>query len=176
MTGAQKAFGAPPGVAILLASERAMETRRAKKSVPAYNADWLRWLPIMDDPAKYFSTPPVNQILALNEAMGIVLEEGLDRRVKRHHDLAAMIREGFAALGLELFTDSSCRADTLSVVMHPDGVDDAAFRAAVAAQGVVVAGALGPIAGKAFRVGHMGNIGTAEIERTLAAIRAASEG
>ena len=176
LTGAQKAFGAPPGVAILLASQRALETRRAKDSIPAYNADWLRWLPIMDDPAKYFSTPPVNQILALNEAMGIVLEEGLDARFERHADLATSIREGFDRLGLRLFTDPSCRANTLSVVMHRDGADDAAFRGAVAAQGVVLAGALGPIAGKAFRVGHMGNIGSAEIERTLAAIGAALEG
>jgi aspartate aminotransferase-like enzyme len=176
LTGAQKAFGAPPGVAILLASQRALATRRAKGSVPAYNADWLRWLPVMDDPAKYFSTPPVNQILALNEAMGMVLEEGLDARARRHAGLAASIREGFDRLGLQLFTDPSCRADTLSVVLHRDGADDAAFRGAVARQGVVLAGALGPIAGKAFRVGHMGNIGATEIERTLAAIGAALEG
>ena len=175
LTGAQKAFGAPPGVAIMLASERAMETRRGKSSIPAYNADWLRWLPIMDDPAKYFSTPPVNQILALNEAMGIVLDEGLDARVTRHRELARTIRAGFASLDLMLFTDPSCRADTLSVVLHRDGVDDAEFRAAVAAQGVIVAGALGPIAGRAFRVGHMGNVGDAEIERTLDAIGTALE-
>jgi alanine-glyoxylate transaminase/serine-glyoxylate transaminase/serine-pyruvate transaminase len=176
VTGAQKAFGAPPGVAIQLVSERALDTRRRRDSVPAYNADWLRWLPIMADPSKYFSTPPVNQILALHEAMGLVLEEGLDVRFARHRALADSIREGFAALGLELFTDVGCRADTLSVVMHREGVEDAAFRAALAAQGVVVAGALGPIAGKAFRVGHMGNVGSPEIERTLAAMRKALSG
>ncbi len=173
LTGAQKAFGAPPGVAILLVSQRALETRRNRAAVLAYNADWLRWLPIMDDPSKYFSTPPVNQIRALNEAMGLVLEEGLEARFARHRELAASIREGLAALDLELFTDAACRADTLSVVLHREGVDDGSFRAAMAAQGVVVAGALGPIAGKAFRVGHMGNIGESEVNRTLEAMRAA---
>ena len=173
LTGAQKAFGAPPGVAILLVSQRALEARRNRASVAAYNADWLRWLPIMDDPSKYFSTPPVNQVLALNEALGIVLEEGLPARLARHRELASSMREGFAALNLELFTDASCRANTLSVVLHREGVDDAAFRAAMAGQGVVVAGALGSIAGKAFRVGHMGNIGHAEVERTLGAMRVA---
>jgi aspartate aminotransferase-like enzyme len=173
LTGAQKAFGAPPGVAILLVSQRALETRRNRAAVPAYNADWLRWLPIMDDPSKYFSTPPVNQIRALNEAMGLVLEEGLEARFARHRELAASIREGLAALDLELFTDAACRADTLSVVLHREGVDDGSFRAAMAAEGVVVAGALGPIAGKAFRVGHMGNIGESEVNRTLEAMRAA---
>jgi len=173
LTGAQKAFGAPPGVAIQLVSPRALEARRKRASVPAYSADWLRWLPIMDDPSKYFSTPPVNQILALNEAMGLVLEEGLEARFARHRVLAESIREGIAELGLELFTDAACRADTLSVVMHREGGDDTAFRSAMAAQGVVVAGALGPIAGKAFRVGHMGNIGESEVNRTLEAMRAA---
>jgi len=80
------------------------------------------------------------------------------------------MRRGFDALGLAAFTDEACRADTLSVLEYPEGVDDAAFRAAVAARGVVVAGALGPIAGKAFRVGHMGNIGAPEIGRTIAAL------
>jgi aspartate aminotransferase-like enzyme len=173
LCGAQKAFGAPPGAAILLVSQRAMETRINRASVPAYNADWLRWLPIMDDPSKYFSTPPVNLILAINEAMGLVLEEGLDARFARHQEMAKLVRGGLAEMDLQLFTDASCRADTLSVVMHRDGVDDAAFRAAMAASGVVVAGALGSIAGKAFRVGHMGNIGPTEIERTLDAIRQA---
>jgi len=173
LTGAQKAFGAPPGVAILLVSERALEKRRSRTSVPAYNADWLRWLPVMDDPSKYFSTPPVNQIFALDVAMGLVLDEGLETRFARHRDLAARLREGLASQGLKLFTDASCRADTLSVVLHRDATDDVAFRAGVARRGVVVAGALGPIAGQAFRIGHMGNIGTNEIERTLEAIAGA---
>lgn len=173
LTGAQKAFGAPPGLAILAVSARALDARRSRKTVAAYSGDWLRWLPIMDDPSKYFSTPPVNEILALNEALALVLEEGLDTRLSRHQELATRMRAGIERLGLELFTDASCRANTLSVVMHRDGVDDAAFRGAMASRGVVVAGALGPIAGKAFRVGHMGNIGPAEIEQTLDAMRAA---
>jgi len=127
----------------------------------------------MDDPSKYFSTPPVNQIFALNEALGLVLEEGLPARLARHRELAASMRDGLASLDLNLFTDVSCRANTLSVVMHREGVDDVSFRAAMAGQGVVVAAALGPIAGKGFRVGHMGNIGEPEIERTLEAMRAA---
>ncbi len=105
--------------------------------------------------------------------MGLVLEEGLTTRLDRHGELAARMRAGLERLGLELFTDASCRADTLSVVMHREGVDDAAFRGAMAERGVVVAGALGPIAGRAFRVGHMGNIGPAEIDRTLDAMGAA---
>jgi alanine-glyoxylate transaminase/serine-glyoxylate transaminase/serine-pyruvate transaminase len=60
LTAAQKAIGAPPGLALCLFSERALQKRRALPSVPAYYADILRWLPVMEDPARYYSTPCVN--------------------------------------------------------------------------------------------------------------------
>jgi len=170
LTGAQKALGTPPGVAILLASGRAMDKRAALGSVPAYYADLLRWKPVMDNPALYFSTPPVNEIMALLEATRIIVGEGLDERFRRHAQIARAIRAGFASLGLEIFTSADCRADTLSVLIYPEGIEDAPFRAAVAARKVVIAGALGPLAGKACRVGHMGNIGVDEVVRTLSAL------
>ncbi len=172
ITGAQKAFGTPPGLAILLASPRAMDKRGSRPTVPAYYADLQRWLPVMRDPARYFSTPPVNELLALHRATEMVLEEGIARRFARHARIAAAVRAGLGVLELELFTDADCRADTLSVVRYPDGVEDATFRASMAGRGVIVAAALGPIAGGAFRIGHMGNIGTDEVCRTLDAIEA----
>jgi aspartate aminotransferase-like enzyme len=170
VTGAQKALGAPPGVALLLASERALEKRRSLGAVPAYYADLARWGPVMENPALYFSTPPVNQVVALLEATRTVLAEGLHERFERHARTARAMRERLVSLGLELFAAPDCRADTLSVLLYPPGVDDAAFHSAVARRKVVVAGGLGPLAGRAFRVGHMGNIGPAEVERTLVAI------
>lgn len=170
LTAPQKAIGAPPGLALCLFSERALAKRRTLESVPAYYADVLRWLPVMEDPAKYFATPCVNEIVALAEALRIVHEEGLPARFARHARTAAAMRAGLAAIGLKPVTAPDCRADTLSVVFLPSGVDDAAFRKGVAARGVVVAGCLGPLAGKAFRIGHMGNIGPAEVMATLGAI------
>ena len=170
LTAAQKAIGAPPGLALCVFSERALARRRALPSVPAYYADVLRWLPVMEDPGRYYSTPCVNEMVALAEALRIIHEEGLPVRFARHARIAKAMRAGFAALGLEPVTAPDCRADTLSVVRLPAGVDDAAFRKGVAARGVVIAGCLGPLAGKAFRVGHMGNIGVAEITATLEAI------
>ena len=172
VTGAQKALGAPPGVAIAVVSQRALERRRSRERVPAYSADLLRWLPVMRDPLTYFSTPPVNEIRALARATRMVLDEGLDERFARHRRLAASFREGLAALGLHVFTGTDCRADTLTVVRHAEGTDDETFRRGMVGRGVVVAGGLGPVKGKVYRVGHMGNIGEAEIERTLSAIRA----
>jgi hypothetical protein len=98
-----------------------MERRKARTSVPAYYADVMRWLPVMQDPGKYFSTPCVNEIVALAEALRILHAEGLDARFARHARIARAFRAGLDALGLALFTDASCRADTLSVVLLPKG-------------------------------------------------------
>jgi aspartate aminotransferase-like enzyme len=170
LTGAQKALGAPPGVAILLLSERALARRRDRSTVPAYHADLLRWLPVMEDPGRYFSTPPVNEIVALHRATALVLEEGLEARFARHERIARAVRAGLSAIGLEPFTSADCRAATLSVVAYPQAIEDGAFRGGMARRGVIVAGGLGPIAGKTFRIGHMGNIGAGEVCRTLQAV------
>lgn len=173
LTGPQKAIGAPPGLALCLFSERAMAVRKSRASVPAYYADVMRWLPVMEDPGKYFSTPCVNEIVALAEALRILHAEGLEARFVRHARIAHAFRAGLEALDLACFTDASCRASTLSVVRLPEGIADADFRREVAARGVVVAGGLGPVAGKAFRLGHMGNIGAGEVARALTAIEGA---
>ncbi|MFI5166702.1 MAG: pyridoxal-phosphate-dependent aminotransferase family protein [Thermoanaerobaculales bacterium] len=170
LTAPQKAIGAPPGVALCLFAPRAMDRRRSRKAVPAYYADVMRWLPIMEDPGRYYSTPCVNEIFALAEALRMVHEEGLPARFERHACIAHAFRAGLEAVGFKIFTSADCRADTLSVVTYPEGVPDAAFRKEMSARGVVVAGGLGPIAGKAFRLGHMGNIGRAELVTTLEAV------
>jgi len=177
LTAAQKCLGTPPGLAILVLSELAMEKRRSLASVPAYYSDLLRWLPIMRDPSRYFSTPCVNEIRAFAEATRLVLEEGIEERFERHDLYAEAIRAGLAALGFTFFTDPRFAASTLSVVRYPSGVDDRAFRAGLYANGVVVAGGLGPTLGQVFRMGHMGNLTSAQVrfaveavERTLAGL------
>jgi alanine-glyoxylate transaminase/serine-glyoxylate transaminase/serine-pyruvate transaminase len=170
LTAPQKAIAAPPGLALCLFSERAVARRRQLGQVPAYYADLQRWLPIMADPARYFSTPPVNELFALQEALAMALGEGLERRFARHRTLAAALRAGLATLGLDLFTGTEWLAPTLSVLLFPPGVEDARFRHELAARGVVVAGGLGAIAGRAFRLGHMGNIAAAEVACVLQAM------
>ena len=177
LTAAQKCLGAPPGLAILVLSELAMEKRRSMASVPAYYSDLLRWLAIMHDPSKYFSTPCVNEVRAFAEATRIILGEGMEERFERHDLYAEAIRAGLAALGFTFFTDPSFPASTLSVVRYPDGVDDKSFRAGLYDNGVVVAGGLGPTLGRVFRVGHMGNLTSAQVrfaveaaEKTLAGL------
>jgi alanine-glyoxylate transaminase / serine-glyoxylate transaminase / serine-pyruvate transaminase len=170
ITAPQKAFGAPPGLALAVLSERAMARRRALSRVPAFYADVLRWLPIMEDPGRYFGTPAVNNLFALDEALAMIMAEGLEARFERHRRVARGFRAGLAAIGLEPVTAAPALAATLSVLRVPQGIEDAQFRREVAARGVVLAGGLGPFAGKAFRLGHMGNIGPAELAAALTAI------
>lgn len=177
LTAAQKCFGAPPGLALLVLSEKALSKRRKMGSIPAYYADLLRWLPVMKDPSRYFSTPCVNEIRAFNESTRIALEEGLDIRFQRHQKTAAAVRAALKTLGFSFFTDPAYLADTLSVVVYPEGIEDSAFRNLLFDRGVVVAGGLGDLAGRVFRMGHMGNLSLSQVyfaiqavEGTLAAL------
>jgi aspartate aminotransferase-like enzyme len=170
LTAAQKCFGAPPGLALLVLSERAMEKRKKMPRVPAYYSDLLRWLPIMKDPAKYFSTPCVNEVRAFCESTRIILEEGLERRFIRHSRTGQAIRSALEALGFTLFTRKEALAATLSVVNYPPGVEDKRFRSLYYENGVVVAGGLAQTAGKVFRMGHMGNLSTSQVYFALDAL------
>ena len=170
LTAAQKCFGAPPGLAIDVFSPRAMDKRRSLTSVPGYYTDILRWLPVMKDPARYFSTPCVNELRAFAEATRIIMEEGIEARFRRHARTGAALRAGLCALGFGLFTDESCLAATLSVVRYPEGIDDPTFRGQLAENGVVMAGGLGDTAGQVFRMGHMGNLTEAQVFQALEAV------
>lgn len=158
LTAAQKCLGAPPGLAIDVFSRRALEKRKKLTRVKAYYADIMRWLPVMENPNRYFSTPCVNEIRAFFEATRIVLEEGLEKRFERHERFATAIRRALTTLGFSIYTDETCLASTLSVVRYPEELDDLSFRRKLYENGVVVAGGLGPTAGQVFRFGHMGNL------------------
>jgi alanine-glyoxylate transaminase/serine-glyoxylate transaminase/serine-pyruvate transaminase len=177
LTAAQKCFGAPPGLSILVLSEKAMEKRKSMERIPAYYSDVLNWLPVMKDPSKYFSTPCVNEIRAFAESTRIVLEEGMEQRFLRHDCVARAIRAALAELGFSFFTQEPFLANTLSVVKYPEGVEDKSFRSTYDENGIVVAGGLGETAGKVFRMGHMGNLSISQVyfaldalERTLSSL------
>ena len=172
LTAAQKCFGAPPGLAIAVFAERAMARRQSLGPIPAYYADIMRWLPIMKEPARYFSTPCVNEIRAFREALRLVLEEGMEKRFERHEAIGRAVRAGLAALGFTFFTDPRFFAPTLTVARYPQGVEDKAFRQTLYENGVVVAGGLAPTAGQVFRMGHMGNLSIEDLKFALEALEA----
>jgi len=158
LTGSQKAIGVPPGLAIVAFGPKALQAREAMTKVPAYYMDIHRWLPIMHEPSKYFATHPVNMIYAFEKGMELVIAEGLEARYRRHTALGKAVRAGLSVYGMKALAPEEIAAPTLSCILYPEGVNDAEFRSKLAAQGMIVAGALADLAGKAFRIGHMGNV------------------
>jgi len=163
LTASQKAIGVPPGLALLVASPRAIDTWRKRETpVSNYYADWGNWLPIMEayeeQKASYFATPPVNLICALNVSLQRILEEGMEERFQRHQRFGAACKEAIQALGLDQVpTDSAHAAATLTAPYYPRGVTGLEFLPKVKDAGVILAGGLHPdIKERYFRIGHMG--------------------
>jgi len=171
-TGSQKALGVPPGLAIISFGPNALKARDQRKvPIGTYYGDLRRWAPVMEDPTKYFATHPVNMIFALHESCKMILSEGLDARFARHAKIAAAFRAAIRSVGLRPLCEESASASTLTVACYPDGVRDAEFRKTMAEKyGVVVAGGLGPLSQRVFRVGHMGNVNRNDILATIAAV------
>lgn len=148
-TASQKAVGVPPGLALLTASPRAMAAWRARRRpVASVYADFAEWLPIMEAyegaRASYFATPAVNLVCALEVSLGQILAEGMEPRFARHARLARAFRAAWDALGLRsLPVREELRANTLSALYYPEGVD-AGLVAAARTEGVVLAGGLHP--------------------------------
>jgi len=180
VTASQKAVGVPPGLALLVASEKAMNVWVNRKTpVGNYFCDWSLWLPIMKayearNPS-YFATPPINLIQALETSLELILEEGMDARFARHERLAKKFREEMRALGMAFIpTSEAVQANTLTAPYYPEGVNGGEFLGKVGQNGVVIAGGLLPShKTQYFRVGHMGIVSDEHIDRTVAAIKAA---
>lgn len=167
LTGSQKAIGVPPGIAITAFSKKALEAREVIGRVPAYYCDIHNWIPIMHDPSKYFATPAVNLIYGLEEGLRIVLDEGMEKRIARHQAFGRAVRQSLAVYGMKALASEDVAAPTLSCILYPEGIDDAKFRAAMADKGTILSGALAHLAGKAFRIGHMGNTTADMLEKAV---------
>jgi alanine-glyoxylate transaminase/serine-glyoxylate transaminase/serine-pyruvate transaminase len=179
LTASQKALGAPPGLAVVMAGPRALAARRAKKSPPAsLYLDLLEWLPIMEayerGAPQYFATPAVNTVLALDVSLGQLVAEGMDARVARHARQAAAFRAACRALGLGFLpAREEIAANTLSAVYYPAGVD-ATLVGRMREQGIIMAGGLHPEARtKYFRVGHMGSMKASDLLAAVGALERA---
>ena len=183
LTASQKAIGVPPGLALLVASERAMHAFESRKTpVRSYYADWAKWLPIMtayeERRPSYFGTPAVNLVAALDVSLNRIVSEGLDARFARHARMSGAFKAAMTALGLaQVPVDSQAWANTLTACYYPEGVEASDILPRITAAGVITAGGLHPeIRARYFRVGHMGSVCAADILATVGAIEAALAG
>lgn len=177
LTASQKAVGVPPGLALLVVSQKALKVFNNRKTpVGNYYADFNNWLPIMqayeNRQPSYFGTPPVNLIAALEVSLLQIVAEGMEHRFLRHQKIATAFREAMMALGLKLLpVHKNLSANTLTAVYFPKNITGSSFLANIGKNNVILAGGLLPSHKTLyFRVGHMGSVNNNDIIATIAAI------
>ena len=179
-TASQKAVGVPPGLALLVASNAAMEAfAKRTKPVANYYADWANWLPVMqayeNRKAAYFGTPAVNLVNALDVSLQKILKEGLDQRLLRHQKISKAFKSAMTAMGLrQIPVSPDIAANTMTAPFYPKGINPGEFLNAVRDEGVVLAGGLlADRKNEYFRVGHMGIVDIEDTMTTISAIEVA---
>ncbi len=158
-SGSQKCLSAPSGLSPLTFGPRALDkiaNRRTPIANWYMNADLLGkyWA---GSPRAYHHTAPMHLFYALREGLRLVAEEGLAERWARHQMIAETLWAGLEEMGLSPYVAREFRLPSLTTVRVPDGVDAAAVsRRLLAEYNIEIAGGLGELAGKVWRVGHMG--------------------
>ncbi len=167
VSGSQKALMTPPGLALCAVSDAAYA---ATGSSPRFYFDWERTRKAQ---AKFDAafTPPVSLVAALDVALGLLLEEGLDAVLDRHVRLGRAARAGAKAMGLELFSPDEDRSAVVTAVRTPDGVSsDDLVKGLRDRFGMTIANGQGDLKGKIFRLGHIGWFDIFDITSSLAAV------
>jgi alanine-glyoxylate transaminase / serine-glyoxylate transaminase / serine-pyruvate transaminase len=158
-SGSQKALSAPPGMSPITVSPKAEEAFRMRKSkVQSWYFDLSTAMNFWGKDRLYHHTPPISLIYALREAMRIALEEGLESRWARHQENQLALIAGVEAMGLKLLVENpKDRLVTVTAVMIPAGVDDVKFRNQLLDEfNIEIAGGIGALKGKIWRLGLMG--------------------
>ena len=175
VTGSQKGLMIPPGLAFVALSGRAIEAMEQSR-LPKYYFDLRRALTAYranDTPW----TPAITLVIGVDAALEMIRAEGIENIWARHRRLALALRAGVAAIGLKLFSENPSYAVT--PVWLPEGIEWKTFTTTLKNDnGVTIAGGQGDVAGKIFRISHLGYYDdldmiavVAAIERTLAAMK-----
>ncbi len=173
-SGTQKCLSCPPGLSPVSFSPRALEVMEARKTkVQSWYLDvsMLKNYYTGGGGRAYHHTAPINMVYALREALAMVLEEGLDNRIARHHEMHLKLRAGLEQLGLCYIPKNSL--STLNCVATPSEIDEAQIRRRLLDEfDIEIGGGLGVFAGKAWRIGLMGYGAThRNVETLLAALK-----
>ncbi len=173
----QKGLMAPPGLGIVAVDARALAVAQANPA-PRFYWDWARRI---GEPSyvKFCGTPPLNLLMGLEAALGLIEHESLDAVLARHSHIARAVHaavECWAQPGaLRLFAKSpAVRSTSVTTIAVRDGIDVDALRTIARERfQVAMAGGLGPLTGRAFRIGHLGDMNPAMILGALGGIEAA---
>ena len=169
VAGSQKALMTPPGLSLVTVSKAAWE-RSTRAAMPRYYFDWARMRAALETGSTPF-TPAVTLVAALDVALGMLLEEGLESAFARHAALGRACREGAKAMGLELFSPDEERSAVVTAILTPDGVNARELVLELRDRfGITVAGAHGELGTRMFRIGHIGYYDVLDITTALTAV------
>jgi alanine-glyoxylate transaminase/serine-glyoxylate transaminase/serine-pyruvate transaminase len=170
VAGSQKGLMLPPGLSFNAISDKALKASQGAR-LPRSYWDWEDML--KTNASGYFPyTPATNLLYGLEEAIRMLLEEGLDAVFARHTRLAEASRRAVRAWGLEILcVDPREYSQSLTAVLMPAGHDADAFRKVVLERyNMSLGNGLGKVAGKVFRIGHLGDFNELMLAGTLAGI------
>ena len=169
VSGSQKALMCPPGLAFVSVSGAALAAS-TNATAPRYVMDWertRRGQAKLDAPF----TLAVSLVRALDVALGLLLDEGLEAAFDRHARLGRACREGAKAMGLELFSPDEERSAVVTAIRAPEGVDSTDVVKGLRDRfGMTIANGQGDLKGKIFRIGHIGWFDIFDITSALAAV------
>jgi alanine-glyoxylate transaminase/serine-glyoxylate transaminase/serine-pyruvate transaminase len=158
-SGSQKCLSAPPGLSPVTFSQGAIDTLDNRNTKVQ---SWFLDLSLVKNywagaKRAYHHTAPVSAMYAMREALRIVLEEGLEKRFKRHRENHELLRDGLEDMGFKFLVEKQYRLPMLNAVHIPEGIDDTEVRKRLLNEyNIEIGGGLGPYAGKIWRIGLMG--------------------
>jgi len=165
-TGSQKGWMVPPALAMVSVSPRAWEAH-AQAKMPRYYFDITAAKNYLERGQTPW-TPAVSVFFGLDLALEMMAQEGLENIFARHRRLGQFTRDGVKALGLQLFADERFASDTVTAVKVPEGVDGKTLnRLCEDEYDLIIAGGQAKLAGKIFRIGHLGFVSEEDIKAAL---------
>ncbi|MCD6453276.1 MAG: alanine--glyoxylate aminotransferase family protein [Dehalococcoidales bacterium] len=170
VTGSQKGWMVPPGLAMVSVSPKAWQSHTVAK-MPRFYWDFTKAKNYLKKGQTPW-TPAETTVFALEKSLEMMLEEGLTNIIARHARVAELTREGVKSLGLSLLANKSYASNTVTAVRASQGLDvDKMRRILEEDHQIIIAGGQQTLAGKIFRIGHLGWVNEADIEKVLAALK-----
>lgn len=172
LSGSQKGWMVPPGLAFVGLSQRAWEAV-AKAKMPRFYWDFNRANSYLERGQTPW-TPAVSIFYALAVSLELMAQEGLPNIIARHERVGEAARQGVKSLGLSLFADERCASNTVTAIKPPPEVDIDKLLAVLRDEyDTILASSRGAMEGEVFRIGHLGFVTEADIEKVMEALRLA---
>jgi aspartate aminotransferase-like enzyme len=172
VTGSQKGWMVPPGLAMVSVSEKAWQAH-AQARMPRYYWDFSKAKDFLQKGQTPW-TPAISIFYALDTTLDLMLNEGLDNIFARHARVAQIARDGVKSLGLSLFPEEGYTSNTVTAVNATDKIDVSKLIQVLREEhDVIIAGGQRKLAGKIFRIGHLGSVYEDDIKSVLEALNKA---